>query len=62
MISKASKTNSAGMSKPAIRSFERLWYFTLGINGEKLEKNGYKNYCREKCKLVDCEYNLNKKY
>ena len=45
-------------SKSLMSSFETIWCFTVGINGEELEKDGFKNYCKEKCNLTKCEYLL----
>ena len=42
---------------PTIHSFERFWYFTLGIMGKtcNVMSRKSKDYCKEECKLV-CEY------
>jgi len=45
--------------KPVIKSFERMWYFGQGLDGEKLKKHGCKDYCKEKCPLSKCEYKTN---
>ena len=55
-IVKMANNSNRENKRPVISSFERLWDFGQGLDGEKLEKNGYKDYCKEKCNILDCEY------
>jgi len=60
IISKSAESPSAEMSRPTVLSFERLFYFTRGINGEILDevigKGKFKDYCKDACPVTNCEY------
>lgn len=59
-INESAKSPSAEISRPTILSFERLFYFTRGINGEILDevtgKGKFKDYCKDACLVTNCEY------
>ena len=55
MANKSNKTNK----RAVITSFERMWDFSQGLDGKKLEKDGCKDYCKERCNIVSCEYKTN---
>jgi len=50
MANKSNKTNK----RAVITSFERMWDFSQGLNGKKLEKGGCKDYCKERCEVEGC--------